>query len=240
MSNSKPPSSLWTPYLSAEEAEKVTRAGFARRAGAGTRPALLLIDVQKYMIGSAALGEGELAVFPSSCGEAGRLALKRTTALLAAARRAGIPVIYTKFELAADGSDAGVYRRKRTILPIYGWCLEGTPGADIADEIAPAAGEFVLVKKKPSAFVGTPLLQLLIDRGVDTVIVAGGSTSNCVRATVVDAVSLNFRALIPADCVFDRFAVSHAVSLFDLDRQYGDVMWSEEITSYLQGLGGRD
>lgn len=239
MTKPQPPSSLWTPYLSTDEAERVTRSGFARRAGAGAHPALLLIDVQKYMLGSAELGDEELAVFPSSCGEAGRRALKQTATLLGAARRAGIPVIYTKFELAADGSDAGVYGRKRAILPIDGWCLEGTPGAEIADEVAPDAGEFVLVKKKPSAFVGTPLLQLLIDRRVDTVIVTGGSTSNCVRATVVDAVSLNFRALVPADCVFDRFAVSHAVSLFDLDRQYGDVMWSEEVVAYLEGLGGR-
>ena len=239
MSKPEPPSSLWTPYLSSEEAERVTLSGFAHRAGAGSRPALLLIDVQNYMVGSAELGDEELAAFPSSCGAAGRLALKQTAALLGAARQAGIPVIYTKFELAADGRDAGVYGRKRTILPIEGWCLEGTPGAEIADEVAPEAGEFVLVKKKPSAFVGTPLLQLLIDRGVDTVIVAGGSTSNCVRATVVDAVSLNLRALIPADCVFDRFAVSHAVSLFDLDRQYADVMWSDEVVAYLEGLGGR-
>ncbi len=233
----RPPSSLWEHFLSPEENERVTRSGFARRAGAGARPALLVIDVQKYMVGSAELKDEELAVYPSSCGAAGRLALEPTRALLGAARRAGVPVVYTKFELATDGSDAGVYARKRTLLPIEGWCLEGSLGAEIADEVAPQKGDLILVKKKPSAFAGTHLLQLLIDRGVDTVIVTGGSTSNCVRATVVDAVSLNFRALIPADCVFDRFAASHAISLFDLDRQYGDVMWSEDVAAYLQGIG---
>jgi nicotinamidase-related amidase len=92
----------------------------------------------------------------------------------------------------------------------------------------------VLVKKKPSAFFGTPLLGLLVDRGVDTVIVTGGSTSNCVRATAVDAVSYNFRTIVPEDCVFDRIDVSHRTALFDLDRQYADVVVSASLIERLR------
>ena len=118
----------------------------------------------------------------------------------------------------------GVYRRKRGMPETEGWCVAGSEGAQIHAAVAPAAGDIVLSKGKPSAFFGTPLLGLLVDRGVDTVIVCGGSTSNCVRATTVDAASHNLRAIVVADCVFDRFEVSHLTALFDLDRQYADVV----------------
>lgn len=239
LSHTEPPSSIWIKYLDPKESAKIMHSGFARRAGFGERPALLLIDVQRYMVGDASLGESEIDTYPSSCGSAGRAALEVNTALLAAARRARIPTIFTKFVLAPDGSDAGTYRLKRTIVNSDWWCLEGTPGSELCSELAVAPGEQVLIKKKPSAFVGTPLLQLLIDKGVDSVIVTGGSTSNCVRATCVDAAALNLKVVVPADAVFDRVAASHAISLFDLDRQYGDVVWSEDVINYLDTLEPR-
>lgn len=100
--------------------------------------------------------------------------------------------------------------------------------------IAPDPQDIVLVKKKPSAFFGTPLLSLLIDRGVDTVLVTGGATSNCVRATVVDSASYNFRTMVVEDCVFDRFDISHRVALLDMDRQYADVITSRDAISYFE------
>lgn len=229
------PSNLWEDLLSNQERETITQAGFARRSGLGANPAMLVIDVQNYMLGPIA---DEPYDFPSSCGDAGRRATDRIARLLETVRALRMPVIYTKFELARDGSDMGTYRLKREMVDSEGWCLEGSFGAAIADQVAPQYGDIVLVKKKPSAFVGTPLTGLLVDRHVDTVIVVGGSTSNCVRATAVDAASLNLRVLVPADCVFDRFDISHRVSLFDLDRQYADVSWSEEIIADLAKATG--
>ena len=224
------PSTLWEGLLDPAERDRLEHSGFARRSGYGLRVAVVVIDAQNYMIGP--VGAEDLD-YPSSCGPAGRVATERIATVLEVARAARVPVYFTRFELARDGSDMGAYRRKRDLLESEGWCLEGSFGARIADVVAPQPTDVVLVKKKPSAFVGTPLLPLLIDRGVDTLIVTGGSTSNCVRATVVDATSLNFRVVIPADCVFDRVDVSHRVALLDIDRQYGDVVWSDEVTDHL-------
>ena len=90
----------------------------------------------------------------------------------------------------------------------------------------------VFVKKKPSGFFGTPLLAYLVDRQIDTVIIVGGATSNCIRATVFDASSYNFRTIVPADAVFDRIPVSHAISLFDMDRQFADVLDAAAVLEY--------
>jgi nicotinamidase-related amidase len=97
----------------------------------------------------------------------------------------------------------------------------------------------VVVKNKPSAFQGTPLLPILLDRGVDTLVVTGGSTSNCVRATVVDAASLNYRVIVPAECVFDRVDISHRIALFDIDRMYGDVVRLEDLVEALETGGSK-
>jgi nicotinamidase-related amidase len=115
------------------------------------------------------------------------------------------------------------------------WCLEGTEGAELLPEVGPKPGDIVFVKKKPSGFHGTPLLGYLIDRGIDTLIVLGGATSNCVQATVFDSASYNFRTIVPADAVFDRLPISHAIGLFDMDRQFADVVTSDEVIAHLGG-----
>lgn len=224
-----PVSTVWADLLTDADRERVSRGRFARRSGFGRRSAVLVIDAQNYMVGPIA---DEPYDYVSSCGAAGRAALARSAQLLAAAREHDVPVFYTQFQVARDGSDMGTYRYKRDLIESEGWYLEGSFGARIADVCAPQPGDTVFVKKKPSGFHGTPLLDYLIDRGVDTVVVTGGSTSNCVRATAVDAAAYNLRVVVAADCVFDRISVSHRVALFDLDRQYGDVMWSRDVIAH--------
>jgi nicotinamidase-related amidase len=155
--------------------------------------------------------------------------LRQAGRVIAAAQEAEIPVFFTLFELSRSGSDIGVYGRKRDLLESENWCLEGTKGAELADELRPNARDIVFVKKKPSAFHGTPLLGYLIERGIDTVIVVGGATSNCVRASVFDSASYNFRTIVAEEAVFDRLEISHAISLFDMDRQFADVVAVDEI-----------
>ena len=232
---SETPPGLWAGLVPDREAEILLKGGFARRQGTGRHPAILVIDAQNYMVGP---DHGGTAEFPSACGRPARQALERLAPVLEAARRANFPVVYTRFVLRSDGLDAGVYGLKRRLPQVEGWALEGTYGAEISDIVAPRTGDVVLVKKKFSAFFGTHLEALLRDWGVDTVVVAGGSTSNCVRATVVDAASHNFRPLLVGDCVFDRVEISHRVALFDLDRQYADVVDSEEVIRYFEGLAG--
>lgn len=228
-------SEIWDDLLSDGDRALLERARFARRVGIGARPAVIVIDAQNYMVGPP---PGSSHDYPSACGPAAEAALARLAPLLDVARAARCPVVYTRFELRRDGADIGVYGRKRDLLETEGWCLEGSEGAELAAQVAPVPTDIVLVKKKPSAFFCTPLLGLLVERGVDSVILAGGSTANCVRATAVDAASYNFRTLVVADCVFDRFEISHRVALFDLDRQYADVVSSEDVIALLAGAGG--
>ena len=217
----------WTDYLGEHDRVVLARGRFAQRMGFGARPAIIAIDCQRYMVGERGVDDGR---YPSSCGAVGWAAVDRIGALLNAARGAGVPVFLTRFVLAADGSDIGVYGRKRAFLEgREDWCLEGTPGAELLPEVGPLAGDTVIVKKKPSAFFGTPLLSYLVERQIDTVVIVGGATSNCVRATVFDASSFNLRTIVPHDAVFDRLPVSHAISLFDMDRQFADVVSTQEV-----------
>lgn len=238
---SEPASGRWRraleDLLSPDDTAVLERLGAGRTIGFGSTPAIVVIDAQNYMVGAP---EGSTDFYPSGCGETAKGALTVLSGVLTEARRQGILVVYTRYEVARDGSDMGVYRRKRGMPATEGWCLEGSEGAQIAPQVAPQPGDVVLVKKRPSAFWGTPLLAMLIERGVDTVIVAGGSTSNCVRATVVDAMSYGYRATVPEDCVFDRLDICHSITLFDLQRQYADVLDSAAVMSYLRTVGQAD
>jgi maleamate amidohydrolase len=235
MTPKRPPSQIWDSYLADDERARLANAGFSHRVGYGERPALVVIDVQNYMIGDRSLGDDELTFYPSSCQAMGRGALVKINSLCEAFRRHGHPVIDTRFSLASDGSNAGVYQCKRDLLQIEGWCIEGTDGSKLAADLDIQPSDLIITKTKPSAFVGTTLLGYLIERRVDDLVLVGGSTSNCVRATAVDAAALNFRVQVCADAVFDRVMVSHAISLFDLDRQYGDVVWTDDIIDWLDG-----
>jgi len=97
----------------------------------------------------------------------------------------------------------------------------------------------VLRKAKPSAFFGTPLLSYLIELGIDTLLVMGGVTSGCVRATVVDAFSNNYRVGLVIDGTFDRYEASHKVNVFDMHAKYADVISAEEAVAYLTGMPAR-
>lgn len=210
--------------LQDKDFEAILRAGFGHRMGLGHHPAVLCIDAQRYMFGE----EGRDDAYPSSCGPDARRALPALCRLLDVGRSRGWPVVFTRFEID-DAADMGVYGRKRVFSDSPNWCRRGTPGVEIMPQLGPQDGDHVLVKKKPSAFFGTPLAAMLIDRGIDSVVICGGSTSNCVRATVFDASSYNFRTIVVADAVIDRLKASQEMSLFDMDRQFADVMTLEAL-----------
>jgi nicotinamidase-related amidase len=229
-------STLWEKFLTEEDRAVLARGKFGRRMGFGQRPAVLVIDAQRYMVGAV---EDEKS-WPSSCGEVGRESMRYIAQIVQTAQQVEVPCIFTRFEIDPSGADMGVYRRKRDLLQSEKWCLAGTLGAELSPLLVPAERDLVFVKKKPSGFHGTPLLGYLIDRGIDTVIVVGGATSNCVRATVFDCASFNYRAIVPQEAVFDRIPISHAMSLFYLDRQFADVLPATEVMDYLSACrGGR-
>ncbi|MBI2304127.1 MAG: isochorismatase family protein [Chloroflexi bacterium] len=207
------------------------KAGFGKRRPLGDRPALLVIDVKRSFVGSRPKPVLEaVEEYRNSCGEAGWVALEAIKKLLAACRGAGLPVVFTT-------GDA-ITRQ---------WCGGSTKGGigkatldleaeEIPEAIAPQSGEMVLRKTKASAFFGSPLEHCLRASGIDSLIVVGTSTSGCVRATVVDAFSYGYRVVVVEEGTFDRFQLSHLVSLFDMNAKYADVVTLEEALQSINGL----
>ncbi len=229
---------IWDDLLSDKDKRVLSAGRFGRRMGFGERPAVLCIDCQVYMVGDRdEPREESIKRFPSSCGHEGWAALELTAKLLDAARAKGAPVFFTMFTQSPDGSDAGVYSLKRDLIQSQNWVLENTPGSQISPLVRPHSGDIVITKKKPSAFFGTPLLSYLIHRHIDTLLIAGGATSNCVRASVFDSFSNNFRTMVVAECVFDRYEISHKISLFDMDRQFADVVGLNQVLDYFSKIG---
>jgi maleamate amidohydrolase len=219
----------WADVISADDEERYERAGFGRPSGWGDQPALLIIDMQYRTIGNSPKPFYEsLEDYTTSCGEVGWAAMDQVVRLLAAFRAAGRPVLYPHVapKLAEDrGGTLGQKVPGIMDVPDRGYAFP--------EQIAPRSGDLLLPKKHPSAFFGTPLASYLIGLGVDTLVVTGCTTSGCVRGTVVDAFSYNFKCVIPADAVYDRAATVHQVNLFDLAQKYADVLTTDEVVQHI-------
>lgn len=224
---------IWEPFLTERDKEVFGSSGYNARGGFGKRPAVLVVDVTY-----AFCGHKEEPILESirswrhSCGEEAWAAIPYIQKMLAAAREQHIPVFYSAGkDLRPDGFDGGGWNRKNTRAgDDFG--VPGFRGNDIVKEIAPLPSEFVVEKLKPSPFVGTPLTGYLIDLGVDTLIICGTTTSGCVRASVIDAFSLNFKVGVAEECTFDRGQASHAINLFDMNAKYADVVSTADIVTY--------
>ena len=159
-------------------------------------------------------------------------AIDNTEKLLPSVRAAGVPVAYTRVVYADDGSDTGVFCLK---APKLAGLTENAPASQIVDVLKPSSGDYIVRKTQPSAFFGTGFSGWLIGKGVDTLIVTGCTTSGCIRATVVDSMSNNFRTIVVTDCVGDRASGPHRANLFDMEQKYADLMTSEQIQSHFAG-----
>lgn len=221
----------WDGIISAEEIERYQAAGFGKPTGLGTRPALLIIDVQYRTVGTERRPYWDaIQEFSTSCGDTGWSAIDHIVPLLEVFRQRGYPVFYP-YVAPKMGYDAG--RLAQKVPQIMNIAAEGY---DFPPQIAPREGDVLVPKKHPSAFFGTPLASYLIDKQVDTLIVTGCSTSGCVRGTVVDGFAYNFRVTVPEECVFDRSSVSHAVNLFDIAYKYGDVRPVADVVAAIRQL----
>ena len=196
--------------------------GFGNEMGFGTSPALLIVDFVNDFTDPSAFGGGNIDA-----------AIANTRGLLAAAREGSFPVAFTRVVYASDGADLGVFARK---APALATLTEEAPGAQIVDALAPQPGEYIVRKTQPSAFFGTELAPWLVGKGVDTVVVTGCTTSGCVRASVVDAMSHNFRTVVAVDGVGDRALAPHEANLFDMEQKYADLMTCAEIARHFQKL----
>ncbi|OAA29539.1 nicotinamidase-like amidase [Frankia sp. EI5c] len=184
-------------------------SGMVGRIGWGQRPAVVVVDLIRGFTDPASPLGGDLTPVVEATGE-----------LVAAARRAGVPVYWAEVAYAPDLSDAGVWPLKISAQRLL---VEGGEWTRLDARLDRRPEEARVVKKHASAFLGTDLAARLRRAGVDTILVAGCTTSGCVRATVVDGCGLGFRPIIVREAVGDRAPLVHEVSLFDLDAKYGDV-----------------
>jgi maleamate amidohydrolase len=192
---------------------------FGNRIGFGRRSALLVVDFTVGFNDPKLFGGGNIDP-----------AVKRTAGLLEFFRRQKLPVAFTRVVYAEDGADAGVFCLKAPNLRML---TETHPAGQIVPELAPRKNEYVIKKTQASAFFGTGFAPWLVQQGCDTVVVTGCTTSGCVRASVVDALSHNFRPIVARDCVGDRALGPHEANLFDMAQKYADVLERDEVIAAL-------
>lgn len=235
-------SRVWDRFLTDQDKAHLSQAK-DRRIGAGKKPAILNIDLYRWVFGDdpQPLLDG-LKNWPGYCGMAGWNSVPHIQRLLSEARAADVPVCYVT---GLADEDAGV--------PGWNESIHGDAGRrnqsgdhvardrfarryDIIDEVAPEPGDVVLRKTAPSAFWGTPLMAQLNYLDIDTLLVTGESTSGCVRASVVEAASYRFKVQVVEDCVFDRHEACHAINLFDMHQKYADVISIDQAVEYLRSF----
>ncbi len=197
--------------------------GFGGSVGIGARPALCIVDFVEGFVDSKVFGGGNIAA-----------AVGNTVRLLTSARQCGLPIAFSRVIYAEDGSDDCVFVRK---VPGLAKLTEHAPASQIVSELRPKRDELILRKTQPSAFFGTNYAEHLHHLGIDTLIVTGCTTSGCVRATVVDAMSHNFRTIVARDCVGDRSLEAHQANLFDMEQKYADLVDANAIIAALAALG---
>jgi maleamate amidohydrolase len=190
--------------LAAERA-RLAADGIGAPSGPGRRSALLVVDLVR------AFTEPD-----SRLGSDLDLVVRRTAELVAAARPAGAPIFFS-----VPVAEAGGWSRK---IPANDLLVPGTRAVELDPRLGACADDTVFTKTYPSCFFGTDLVTRLVHRGIDTLLLAGASTSGCVRASAVDSCSYGLRTIVVADAVGDRSAISHEVALSDLALKYADVI----------------
>jgi nicotinamidase-related amidase len=242
---------LWSAFLT-ERDQRIQDLYGSKRAGFGKRPVVIVIDVNYNFTGDRREPILEsVKRWRNSCGAEGWDAAMLIGRLLRKAREKRLPIVYTtEVDQRADGWDAGRWADKNARLgedrehdrdhaPDVSSDFPGMlprTNKQLHTDIEPQTGDLFIGKSKPSAFFGTMLVPYLVDLNADSLIVCGSTTSGCVRATVVDGFSYNYRMAVVKECTFDRFESSHAVNLFDMHMKYADVVAFAETLEYFDGL----
>ncbi len=198
------------------------KQGFSHRVGFGESPCLLIVD---YINAFTDLASPLAANFDEE--------IVATGTLLEAARSKNLPVFFTTVQYEEGLADAGVFIKKVPSLEVL---KKGSPLVQVDKRIKPRPGEHVITKKYASAFFGTTLAATLTASRVDTVIIAGCTTSGCVRASAVDGCQNGFRTIVVREAVGDRARPPHEANLFDIDAKYGDVVSLQDTLAYLRSL----
>ena len=192
---------------------------FGERVGFGDQPALLVVD----LITAFTDPESDLGADVSDV-------VAQTRRLRERFREQDLPRYFTTVAFEESYGDAGRFVEK---VPALRELRLGSDRVAVDERIAPVDDERVILKKYASAFFGTDLETELTTHRVDTLVVAGVTTSGCIRATAVDSLQHGYRTIVPADAVGDRAEGPHRANLFDIDAKYGDVVTTDAVLDYL-------
>ena len=212
---------IWDDLLTERDRQVIEKAGYDETGasswdsrGLGTDPLVLVIDVQRLVVGKDEPILDAIEEYRTAMGEVAWDAIEEIEPFLEFAREHGLPVAYTRVvPTSYDDPDH--------------------EDLDIVEPVAPEPGETVIDKSYASAFYGTDLLSRLVRGGHDSVIIVGNSTSGCVRATSIDAQQNGFDVILPQECLFDRIEASHKIALLDLWMKYAEVLEREEVEAYV-------
>lgn len=195
------------------------KAVFNKRLGFGKNPAIILVDfVAAYFDENSPLyADVEKALLSAI-----RIRNK--------GREKNIPIIYTNVSYQKDGKNGGVFFEK---LPVLSCFIEGAKTAGWPSKLDIDPNEIVITKQYPSAFFETCLSKKLNNLEIDTLIITGLTTSGCIRATCVDAISYGFRPIVVKDACGDRYEKPHIANLFDMNAKYADVVSENEVFNFL-------
>ena len=215
---------IWDDLLTERDRQVIEKAGYDETGasswdsrGLGTDPLVLVIDVQRLVVGEDEPILDAIEDYRTAMGEVAWDAVGEIEPFLDFAREHDLPVAYTRVvPTSYDDPDR--------------------EDLDIVDPVAPEPGETVIDKSYASAFYGTDLLSQLVRGGHDSVIIVGNSTSGCVRATSIDAQQNGFDVIPPQECLFDRIEASHKVALLDLWMKYAEVLEREEVEAYVEEI----
>ena len=206
-------------------------SGWRRETFVGPRPALLAIDLYDLVYRGGPNPPAEINDrYPNTCGIFAHRAIAPTKRLIAAARRAGIPIFFCSQETRPNNRPAGAHSTRRSREP-------SVNGYAIYPEFTVEPEDILILKQRASIFQGTPLFSHLSLLGTQSLIVCGESTSGCVRASVVDGYSNGFHVSIVEECTYDRAELTHKVNLFDMHHKYADVMHIDEVLAHVGALG---
>jgi maleamate amidohydrolase len=194
--------------------------GLGGTSGIGRKCALILVDFVNGFVDVDQLGGPHI-----------QAAANQTVALLAYFRAHGLPIVHTRVVFSSDGADVNIFALR---VPPLQKLTEQAHASQIVPQLEPQGGEWVIRKQSASAFFETGLAGWLLQRGVDTAVITGCTTSGCVRASVVDAMQHNLRTLVISDCVGDRALEPHTANLFDMQQKYADVMTRDEFITQHQ------
>ncbi|WP_435197429.1 isochorismatase family protein [Natronomonas sp. EA1] len=215
---------IWEDLLSEQDKQVITKAGYDKEGasswesrGMGENPMVLVIDMQRLIVGENEPILDAVEEYRTAMGEIAWDAIEYIEPFLAFARDHEVPVTYTRVvPTSYDDPDH--------------------EDLDIVEPIAPEDGDTVIDKSYASAFYGTDLLSRLVRGDHDSVVIVGNSTSGCVRATAVDAKQHGFSVTLAQECIFDRIEASHKIGLLDLWMKYAEVLETEEVKDWIETL----